>query len=415
MTSATPSSSPASPVPTSTRLAYVDGLRGVAVLMVVCFHAVLWGGFPVEGRVPHFLQVGGWTVPFELGLLRHLFSVGGGGVDLFLVISGFCLFLPLLRRGETRTQPLDMWRFLQRRTRRIVPPFYAGLALVLGISWLTSQFEGPSWWPWAPNSFQNAFPFVGLDAWYNLISHLTLTHGLFHRYQTAYEGSFWSLSLEWQFYFLFLILGLIGSRVGVLAAVVFPIVATVVFRGLCFVFAPDFLNTSVGFDFCLARWAEFGAGMIAAAIVSRSLPAAFFQALRPLKPFLSLIVVALLALAWRIEFFDPSSVLRIWAWGAAGAALLACSASLPLLARILGWKPLVALGTISYSLYLAHGAVYMGMALILSRTEISRDARQLLFFLGGPAIAIACSIVFFWIFERPFLKKKSAPSEHAAP
>ncbi|RYG56564.1 hypothetical protein EON80_29235 [bacterium] len=212
-----------------------------------------------------------------------------------------------------------------------------------------------------------------------------------------------------------MILALIGSRLGVLAAVVFPCVATLAFRALCLVVAPDFLNSAVGFNFSLSRWAEFAAGMLAAAIVSRALPEAFFRVLRPLKPFLPVMVVALLLLAWRIEFYEPSSVARIWAWGAVGAALLACSASLPLLERVLGWRPFTALGTVSYSLYLAHGAVYMAMALLLSRVEISRDLRQLIFLGLGPCFAITFSVLFFWVFERPFLKKPSAPSEHAAP
>jgi len=400
------------------RLDYVDGLRGIAVLMVVVFHAAVWGGLPTEGGRAHFWQVAGGPLPLELGFLRHFLSVGGAGVDLFLVVSGFCLFLPLVRGEGGKVRALDVRRFAVRRVRRIVPPYYAALALIVLVSWLTYSFEGESWWPWRPNSFQNVFPWQGADSWKNLAAHLALLHGLFGSYISAWEGALWSLSLEWQFYFLFVPLAWIAKRGGVWAALATPIIATLAFRGACAAWAPDFLNTAVGYNFSLSRWAEFGTGMIAAALVCGALPDVLTRRLATLRALAPLLVVALVAAAWRTEFFDTGSPLRMWLWGSAGAAVLIGASALPVLRRALEWRPLVRLGTISYSLYLTHGAFYMALALGLSRTGLSRDLRQMLYLLAGPMGAVAFAALFFWAFERPFLSvatRKSGQGDEASP
>src|SRR6516162_2074063 len=69
----------------------IEGMRGLAVLLVVLFHAGLAG-------------------------------VAGGfvGVDVFFVISGF-LITGLLLRERDRTGSVDLWRFYARRARRILP------------------------------------------------------------------------------------------------------------------------------------------------------------------------------------------------------------------------------------------------------------------------------------------------------
>jgi peptidoglycan/LPS O-acetylase OafA/YrhL len=74
------------------RLRSIDGLRGIAVLSVLCVHIFHW-------------------------------RMGARGVDLFFVISGFCLGLHALERG------FDMWKFAGARARRILPPYYAAIAI----------------------------------------------------------------------------------------------------------------------------------------------------------------------------------------------------------------------------------------------------------------------------------------------
>ena len=76
------------------RLHYIDGLRGLAMLMVLLYHCWIFGGM--------------WSIGPTLG--GHHFNVapilgfGHIGVNLFLVLSGFCLYWPFVK-GGTRREP----------------------------------------------------------------------------------------------------------------------------------------------------------------------------------------------------------------------------------------------------------------------------------------------------------------------
>jgi peptidoglycan/LPS O-acetylase OafA/YrhL len=91
-----------------------DGLRGIAILLVIVYHGILSSAFPIPA----------------LGSLRPLFLAGWTGVDLFFALSGF-LITSLLLREEHRAllagQPahFSLWNFYLRRVFRILPAFYA--------------------------------------------------------------------------------------------------------------------------------------------------------------------------------------------------------------------------------------------------------------------------------------------------
>jgi hypothetical protein len=86
-------------------LPQVDGLRGIAILLVLAFH------FGVPG-----------------------FRAGFVGVDIFFVISGFVIFRMLLR--EMAISGSVSWpRFVVRRIRRLVPAACAMVLFTLGAGW----------------------------------------------------------------------------------------------------------------------------------------------------------------------------------------------------------------------------------------------------------------------------------------
>src|SRR5215469_8375561 len=95
------------------RIRYIDGLRAVAVLSVVLYHAA--------GR-----QSANWPYWLHWSVLQ-----GAHGVDLFFVLSGFCLSYPTIAAiaaGKHVTFSVDS--FLSKRLIRIVPPYYASILLV---------------------------------------------------------------------------------------------------------------------------------------------------------------------------------------------------------------------------------------------------------------------------------------------
>ena len=99
----------------------MDGLRAFAALWVVSFHMRAFSG----GRLPRGLDT----------FVRS----GSTGVSLFLVLSGFCLYVPY---SGGRSDRFKAKSFLKRRWWRLVPAYYASLALVVVAIAITAG--GPS-------------------------------------------------------------------------------------------------------------------------------------------------------------------------------------------------------------------------------------------------------------------------------
>lgn len=100
------------------RLAVVDGLRGLAILMVLFYHC--WGLLPkLSGD--HSTRL--IDAPFA-----HLFAFGWTGVDLFFVISGFLITGNLY---DARGSATYFRSFYARRFLRVFPLYYVYLSVVL--------------------------------------------------------------------------------------------------------------------------------------------------------------------------------------------------------------------------------------------------------------------------------------------
>src|SRR3954471_12542899 len=92
--------------PASEHLAFLDGVRGFACFYVMFHHGVL--DLPASGSSIY-------------AALSAFFSEGHYAVDVFIVLSGYCLMLPLLRlKGGLPFLP-----FMLRRAIRILPTYYA--------------------------------------------------------------------------------------------------------------------------------------------------------------------------------------------------------------------------------------------------------------------------------------------------
>lgn len=158
------------------RVPSLDGLRGLAILLVLVGHSVAF-----QTDSPHLA----WT------------RLGEWGVDLFFAISGFIITLLLLREWN-HSGTISLPNFYLRRALRILPPYAAFLGFVFLGEWL----RGPH---------LESFERFGL---------LTMTLNLF-LIKSHYAGHIWSLSLEEQFYLLWPgILWCLGPRRGLYAALV---------------------------------------------------------------------------------------------------------------------------------------------------------------------------------------------------
>jgi peptidoglycan/LPS O-acetylase OafA/YrhL len=143
----------------------VEGLRGVAVLMVVLYHAALLSGSS--------LQLPG-------GFL---------GVDLFFVISGF-LITGLLVRERERSGTISFLRFYARRVRRILPAAVATLLIVLPLAYILVPLGS------RPDALTD-----GASAALSIANiRYAMTTDYFNPTQYSPFLHFWSLGVEEQFY-----------------------------------------------------------------------------------------------------------------------------------------------------------------------------------------------------------------------
>lgn len=266
-------------------------------------------------------------------------SVGTRGVDLFFVISGLCLSLPVLRRGaNVRAVPFLIGRFW-----RIVPPYWAALALFGALS-LTAFSVPSSLWPPRPFEF--------------------LEDGVFFTNMApAYNPSFWTLAFEARWYLLFpVVLALyLKNRVAFFA----------VMAGLYGWYATPYRVPDAGALPC------FMLGIVAADLYLRGM-------LRS-----RLIVVGAVGLVILAAAVDRSSERGDPLWHV--TAFCVVLAGLGAASKALSWRPLVFIGGASYSIYLVHQPFVAWL--------LAHHVAPVL----STAIAIALGIAFWRLVEVPSL------------
>lgn len=365
--------------PQRTRLDYVDGLRALTALYVLVHHEwrEIW---PYEyHRYPPgiLLYLTGWL------------NYGHLGVSAFIVISGFCLMLPVLHNQGILPGTIRQWLF--RRGWRILPPYYAalGLSLLLGMS-LLSQPTGTIW-----------DGVLHLDR-ANIISHLLLVHDIYGPTRINYV--LWSIATEWHIYFVFPLLLLLwavaGPRnatvaVALLSYGVYLLLHVVGIEPAWFAVVPQYV-------------ALFTFGMFAATLVT-SHESHWMRLREAVRWDLIAATMLVVVCVYLALFGDHEYVYADYPMGLGVAALLVIcgrSASNPLKALV-SFKPLSRIGVFSYSLYLIHAPLIQLLWQYLIHPLRLSDATTfaLLFIVGTPLI-VGAAYIFFLLFERPFLRSR---------
>jgi peptidoglycan/LPS O-acetylase OafA/YrhL len=152
----------------------LDGVRGLAILSVLCYHYLVVGSLQPSG-------VGKYLLPAA--------KMGWAGVDLFFVLSGF-LITGILLNARTATNYYKA--FYGRRVLRIFPVYYLAVALVFWVV-VPLQHHGGFF---ALHPAGNFGPREQLWYWVNLSNLRTAFYPLL----IPMLSPFWSLSIEEQFY-----------------------------------------------------------------------------------------------------------------------------------------------------------------------------------------------------------------------
>jgi len=157
-------------------ISVLDGVRGVAVLMVIVFHVNRVTGDNLWNQA-------------EYPLASSISTAGGLGVTLFFVLSGFLLFMPFAKALLFKTDWPLLRVFYMRRVLRIIPAYYVSLFLII-------LFQYPQ--------------YLHRDNFKNLLLFLTFFMDSTRATFRQINGPYWTLATEWQFYMLlpFIALGI---------------------------------------------------------------------------------------------------------------------------------------------------------------------------------------------------------------
>ncbi len=359
------------------RLDTIDVLRGLACLWVIWHHCLGSLG-PTHDHFYRFTR-----------LCVTLANPGWLGVNLFLVLSGFCLYMPLIRKAEEHNIVVNIKQFARRRALRILPAYYAAFTFGLAFSVFHNRHDHLPW---------NA----GLGNWGSIVLHCVMLFNLFPSTMFQYNGTFWSLALESQLYVTFPLLVFLAARYKLARVWLVALCVTAVTELYAFHTYGAFRNlpltngSSVLYSSLPARCVEFVSGMYAAAIVARPTLTR--------RRWVAVIAAALLPVClWYAKHFRYGPFLDS-TWGVEFSAIvvLFCTARAESFAHNWLFRALTWIGTISYSIYLLH-FYFVWTFYSIYLTSFNSNAEHL----GKAVLVIIASIlagyVFHRIFERPFM------------
>jgi peptidoglycan/LPS O-acetylase OafA/YrhL len=359
-------------------IAALDGLRGIAIVLVMMHHARL---------------------PFWSG--------GFLGVDIFFTLSGFLITYGLLRSYETYGT-IKIRYFFIRRVMRLVPALFVMLVLLNLFILLFMPM-------WIEQIFGDSLiTFAYLSNW---------AHA-FRIRQMPMLIHTWSLANEEQFYLLlpFVLLFLLRLRmVGFRLIAVILGIGFVSWAWSSYLVATDISPMNIGimrvyygFD---TRIYEMMIGAALAVFVGMGQRTANLKAIQQRSQIDGWTVVAFVALSailflsWRSGLWEPRTYYLIMIGVNALTALLILyilKFRTGHITRLLSFGPLVFIGRISYGLYLWHVVVYQMF-------RFNTEAFSTPILILATAVSLVIAVISYYIIERPLMRLKSryelAPTE----
>ncbi|CEA08648.1 O-acetyltransferase OatA [Arthrobacter saudimassiliensis] len=350
-TQALPQAESAAGVAPSTRFRpEVQGLRALAVLMVVTYH--IW------------------------------FNRVSGGVDIFLLISAFLLSLSFMRKVEAG-RPLELGRHWLHRFKRLLPAVVVVLLGTLAATALVvprTRWDGILDQTWSSLLYYQNWALAELSVDY-YASDNSVASPLQH---------FWSLSVQGQVFILWPLLfaaAALLARYGRLPfrRVVLLLFGSVFLVSLSYSVAETYSNQSYAYFDTRTRLWEFAFGtLLALALPYLRLP----RGVRVAAGWLGLAAMLSCGFLIDVQGAFPGFV-ALWPLTAAALIIAAGQTGSRFGAdRLLTWRPLIRLGDISYALYLWHWPILVIYLIWRGRSEVG--------LVGGAGI-ITLSLVLAWL------------------
>ncbi len=336
----------------------IDGLRAIAILSVVLYHA----GVP-------------------------LFTGGFTGVDIFFVISGYLIGGHVF--CELRTNTFSYLRFYQRRAKRILPAFIvvlaftilAGLILLspfetcqLGKSAVAATLSASNIYFWLKNNY---------FATKSELDPLLMT---------------WSLGVEEQFYAVLPLFMVLLARFR--RNLLLPTILAVCSFSLLFAWYELEKHPMMVFYLLPARAWELGVGLVLAVLELSRRRSSLYPGLSQLVSLGGfLLMLAPMFMLTAESFFPGVAALP----STLGAAMIIAVPASWINRQLLSLAPLVFLGRISYSWYLWHWPILAYLRVVSGRKLPAVDAFVAI------AVSFVAAVLSFYLIEQPFRQSARAP------
>jgi peptidoglycan/LPS O-acetylase OafA/YrhL len=364
------------------RIKELDGLRGIAVILVISFHL--------------FKRAATLTEQPILREFSNLTTVGWVGVDIFFALSGFLITSILLKAKGSEHY---FRNFYIRRILRIFPLYYVAIALVL---------------LFVPNLEPEFINSRGRTLLLMMIYQQNWIPLLKNYYLTLYLGVTWSLAIEEQFYFLWPFIVYKLSREQLIKVGLSYIALSILARILGIIFWPDLTQISLFFYYApFARFEEILFGGLLAVFLT-------FDGVRQkiLRFSMTIFIASLsgfVALCLLSNTLNPT---RANIPLTAGAYTTIALFSVGLIGIFITYPPqhllrhifqnsvLTFFGKHSYSMYLFHLIPVLLLLDILSRNSIHGWAIYVLYSAASLVATIAIALLTWNLLEKHMLNLK---------
>jgi len=336
----------------------IDGLRSIAVLLVILFHAGLG--------------------PFNGGFI---------GVDVFFVISGYLIYSILLREFLTKGY-ISLKTFYLRRSKRLIP----ALSFVVLVTFLINIYILP------PSGVYK----ISKDSLYALFFISNFRYFRMDYFETGSKDlsllHTWSLGLEEQFYLVFPIFLIILIKYFQSKKLIILLFLSIVSFFICLNL--NQLRPNLSFYMLPARAWEFGVGILAAETITYLIKSEKLHKFYKLNlDFLGLIFILFGAYLITGSQNYPNLFSLLPVFGS--YLIIVFSSKKSILGFILSRSPIVFVGLISYSLYLWHQPVFVLGNFFLKNNFSTGHSFFLIF------ITFILSILSWRYIEVPFRAKSS--------
>ena len=362
--------------------ARLDGLRALAILPVVLFHASLRGERVIAAVRP---------LTGAEQALTEMVPRGEAGVILFFFISGFIITFPFLRAAAREQPPPSVGSFYKRRLLRLIPAYLIALTgcfIALQVSGYAPA-DAPKF-----NAIATSLPL-------SYLASLFYQHNMILGASSRILPPLWSLEIEFQFYLVAPFLLAWYARANVvprrLAAVILILlgIALASLPGL-----PNLLGSRLSLS-VLGYIHFFGAGILASDIMFTRKPALSLRGdLLCVAGFATLLAASTFGVHGPFQAALRESAMLAGVLATYWGGMLGRHAS-----KFLAAAAVSVIGGACYSIYLIHVPIIQAWSELVKHVATPASlGESWLLMLPGIPLALAAGLVFFALIERPTMK-----------